>query len=118
MLPAQMEKIDAYAFRNCTVLQKIALPEGISAIGRETFKNCISLQAIYIPSSIKRVEQEAFANCRELNAIYYQGNEEMWNNIVISTNTTGGNGPYSGNKCLTNSIMNRYWNQTAASIGY
>ena len=42
----------------------------------------------------------------------------MWNNIVISTNTTGGNGPYSGNKSLTNSIMNRYWNQTAASIGY
>ena len=112
-----MTKIDAYAFEQCTALQKIALPEGIPAIEASSFRNCVSLQAVYIPASVKKVNSEAFRGCKSLSYVYFGGSEEMWNNIVISTDATS-SGPYSGNKCLTNSIMNRYWNQTAASIGY
>ena len=41
----------------------------------------------------------------------------MWNNVRISDGMPSYD-TYNGNKYLINPIMNRYWNQTAVSIGY
>ena len=85
---------------NCTA-------RGIPEIANQTFENCVSLQEIYIPASVKKVGAYAFNNCKSLNKVYFGGSEEMWGNVVIDSN----------DRYLTNTIMNRYWNQTAASIG-
>lgn len=107
-----MSKIENVVFWNCTSLKKIALPEGISVIDTQLFEGCVSLQDIYIPASVKKINSCAFNKCKSLSNVYFGGSEAMWNEIVIVDDSD------HGNRYLTNSIMNRYWNQTAVSIGY
>lgn len=112
-LPKRMSQIKNVAFWNCSALRKIALPEGLTVIDTQAFEGCVSLTDIYIPASVVKVNSDAFQSCKSLSNVYFGGSEERWNQIVISESTAS-----PGNRYLTNSIMNRYWNQTAASIGY
>lgn len=114
-LPQRMSLIEYGVFNECTVLKKIALPEGLTRINNTTFSLCKSLQEIYIPVTVVTIGKDAFDRCENLNKVYFGGSKEMWDNIKIDTGTTYGS---TGNKYLTTDIMNRYWNQTAASIGY
>jgi len=108
----QMSKIDSGTFSQCSSLRKIALPEGLASIEGSTFWKCVSLQEIYIPATVKTVGGSAFYACKSLNKVYFGGSEDLWNQVVIVDDYD------HGNKYLTTDIMNRYWNQTAASIGY
>lgn len=112
-IPARMSKIEGTVFGRCTALQKVALPEGIPAVEHQMFEGCVSLQDVYIPSSVKKVGSNAFNNCKSLSKVYFGGSKEMWDKVVIEMSDLS-----TGNRYLTNSIMNRYWNQTAASIGF
>ena len=108
-----MSTIEYGAFARCTVLKKMALPEGLTQISSSMFAQCKSMTEIYIPGTVVTVGKDAFDRCAQLNKTYFGGTEEMWNNIVIDASTSYGS---TGNKYLTTDIMNRYWNQTAASI--
>jgi len=110
-----MSLIEYSVFNRCTVLKKIALPEGLTRINGSTFCLCKSLQEIYIPGTVVTIGQDAFDRCENLNKVYFGGSKEMWDNIKIDKGTAYDS---TGNKYLTTDIMNRYWNQTAASIGY
>ena len=112
-LPKRMSQIKNVAFWNCSALRKIALPEGITVIETQAFEGCVSLTDIYIPASVIKVKSDAFNRCKSLSNVYFGGSEELWKQIVIVETSAS-----PGNHNLTNSIMNRYWNQTAASIGY
>ena len=112
-LPKRMSQIKNVAFWNCSALRKIALPEGITVIETQALEGCVSLTDIYIPASVIKVKSDAFNRCKSLSNVYFGGSEELWKQIVIAETSAS-----PGNHNLTNSIMNRYWNQTAASIGY
>lgn len=87
----------------------MALPENISQINSQVFQGCVSLRDIYIPKTVKKIDTHAFDRCTSLSNVYFGGSEAMWNEITISTKD-------NGNKCLTNPIMNRYWNQNYTCI--
>ena len=112
-----MSEIQSVAFWHCSGLQKIALPENISTISNQTFQFCVSLRDIYIPASVTTIESCAFDKCTSLNNVYFGGSKAKWDSILISTGMPSYD-TYNGNKYLATDIMNRYWNQTAASIGY
>lgn len=116
-LPKTMSEIQSVAFWHCSGLQKIALPENISTISNQTFQFCVSLRDIYIPASVTKIESCAFDKCTSLNNVYFGGSKAKWDSVLISTGMPSYD-TYNGNKYLTTDIMNRYWNQTAASIGY
>ncbi len=54
--------IDNYAFKDCTNLTKILLPESLTKISWCAFENCINLFSINLPNNIINIECFAFYN--------------------------------------------------------
>lgn len=72
---------------------------------------------IYSKNSDGTITLKGYDKCTSLNNVYFGGSKAKWDSILISTGMPSYD-TYNGNKYLTTDIMNRYWNQTAASIGY
>ena len=51
------------AFRDCSRLTSITLPNSLLKIDFESFRNCIGLSSIEIPNSVSIIAQGAFRNC-------------------------------------------------------
>ena len=58
------------AFKDCTNLTSINLPEGIKTIGINAFLGCTSLRNISIPSSVTDIKSTSFVSCANLTTIY------------------------------------------------
>jgi hypothetical protein len=57
------------AFRNCTSLHTIKLPEYSLAFGPGAFSGCVSLDSIRIPKGIKSLEGSTFQDCTSLHYV-------------------------------------------------
>ena len=57
------------AFKDCTLLQSVTLPEGLQTIGDSSFYNCNALQSINIPQGVTEIKSRAFSNCSALQSI-------------------------------------------------
>ena len=62
-------KISSNAFRGCTSLQSIAIPDSIDGIGSYAFHKCSSLQSIVLPKNLKSVAYNTFYYCSGLTEI-------------------------------------------------
>jgi len=60
---------EAGAFRNCTSLARVVLPDGLKRIGRFTFSGCSSLTDVKIPTSVTEIDYQAFIWCTSLTNI-------------------------------------------------
>ena len=64
-----LTKLDPDAFRNCTKLETLTLPDGLTEIGNNAFTNCPSLQSLHIPASLTTIgEESVFHYCTSLTA--------------------------------------------------
>ena len=70
-------------FMQCSSLQNVTLPEGLSFIPRSAFESCRSLE-INIPNSITRIEDGAFKGCSLLEEIIIPENVLFIGNDVFS----------------------------------
>ena len=61
--------IGANAFRSCTELTAITIPEGVEYIRSSAFYNCSSLKSVSIPNSVRIFAAEAFYGCGELSSV-------------------------------------------------
>lgn len=52
--------ISAHAFYNCSNIEKLVLPEGLTSIGKWAFGGCSALNSVTIPSTLTDVHDEAF----------------------------------------------------------
>lgn len=76
-IPKSLKSFDL-AFRGCSALANVSLPEGIEEISTNAFDGCSSLSKIILPSSIKKIELRAFAECSMLSEISLpEGIEEI-----------------------------------------
>jgi hypothetical protein len=57
------------AFQNCTVLESIIIPEGVTAIDVGTFRGCGKLTSVTLPSTIKIIGSQAFDGCSALTTV-------------------------------------------------
>ena len=69
VLPDTVTQISASAFENCTALTEINIPSGISRIPDKLLSGCKSLKAIQIPDTITEIGASAFENCTGLTEI-------------------------------------------------
>lgn len=60
------------AFKNCSNLKSVTLPEAIASIGSYAFHNCKELKSINIPNSIKSIGVSAFLSCSSLEKLLYR----------------------------------------------
>lgn len=61
--------ISSNAFRNCSSLTSVNIPNSVNTIGDHAFNFCRSLTSVSLPSSVNRIEESAFASCQSLTAI-------------------------------------------------
>lgn len=69
------------AFKNCTTIKRITIPNTVTNIGRWAFQCCSSLNGIDIPTSIVSIGMAATSSCNNLAHLYYKGTEAQWNDI-------------------------------------
>lgn len=77
--------ICVFAFRGCSSLESIIIPDGVTNIGGSAFRGCSSLTSIIIPENTTSIGTWAFYGCSSLKTVYYGGTENQWNMISIDT---------------------------------
>ena len=61
--------ISESAFRNCSSLTSVTIPNSVTSIGNEAFFGCTSLTSITIPNSVTSIGSSAFRGCSSLTSI-------------------------------------------------
>ena len=62
-------RIETYAFRDCTGLTGVIIPDSVTSIGNGAFYNCSSLTSITIPDSVTSIVFNTFRFCSGLTSI-------------------------------------------------
>ena len=84
----QNYKIYKYAFRGCSGLTSVTIPDSVTSIGREAFSNCYGLTSVTIGNGVTSIGYEVFYNCSGLKTVYYKGTAEQWGNISIGSGSS------------------------------
>lgn len=73
------------AFKDCTSLTGVTIPDSVNKINPNAFYNCTSLTSVTIPDSVTSIGGSAFYNCTSLKYVFYTGSSDDWNNISIGS---------------------------------
>lgn len=57
------------AFKDCTAVRYIYIPDSVTSIGNHAFDYCYNLSGIIIPDSVKSIGYSAFYTCKGLTSI-------------------------------------------------
>ena len=68
-IPNSVTSIGEYAFRGCTSLTSVTIPNGFTSIGEYAFSGCSGLTSITIPNSVTSIGRYAFSNCSSLTSV-------------------------------------------------
>ena len=68
-IPDSVTSIDNDAFRGCTSLTSITIPNSVTSIGDGAFRCCSSLTSINIPDGVTSIGSSAFEGCSSLTSI-------------------------------------------------
>ncbi|MBQ9432442.1 MAG: leucine-rich repeat protein [Kiritimatiellae bacterium] len=69
IIPDCVTSINIYSFSYCNGLTDITIPNSITDIGSNAFAGCDKLTSFNIPSSVKRIGDAVFLGCRSLLSI-------------------------------------------------
>lgn len=83
-LPDGLEFIGWSAFYGCAKLNAITIPEGLTSINRGAFYQCTGLMSIVIPENITLIEDFAFDYCYNLSSILFSDNVEYIGESALS----------------------------------
>lgn len=70
----QVTQIGNQAFRDCSDLTLIGIPEGVTSIGSYAFRACSNLEDIDFPNSLVSIGTYAFQDCSSFSNVYLPRN--------------------------------------------
>ena len=68
-IPNSVTSIGESAFSGCSTLTSITIPNSVTSIGSSAFENCSSLTSITIPNSVTSIGDYTFRSCSALTSI-------------------------------------------------
>lgn len=68
-IPDGVTLIRPYAFKNCTNLTRVTIGNGVTSIREGAFEGCTSLMEISIPDSVTKIGKNAFRECENLTCV-------------------------------------------------
>jgi hypothetical protein len=68
-IPNSVTSIGEYAFYNCSGLTSVTIPNSITSIGSCVFLGCSGLTSVIIPNSVTSIDSYAFQGCSSLTSI-------------------------------------------------
>ena len=69
IIPDSVTSIGEHAFNGCGSLTKIIIPDGVTTIGEYAFNGCGSLIEITIPDGVKDISESMFRECSSLESV-------------------------------------------------
>ena len=83
-IPDSVTSIEAYAFQNCSGITSITIPDSVTSIGSVAFAGCTSLTSITIPDSVISIGSGAFVNCFSLTSVIFEGDAPTFGSNVFA----------------------------------
>ena len=80
-IPDSVTSIGSFVFSHCDNLTNITIGKGVTSIAYGAFYSCSSLTSIIIPDSVISIDEIAFKDCSNLKTINYTGTKEQWDAI-------------------------------------
>ncbi len=74
--------IGSDAFKNCSALLSVEIPETVTRVEQNAFRGCSSLEAVILPESVTELGPAAFSGCSSLSSVEIYGEIKI---IKIST---------------------------------
>ena len=67
-IPDSVTSIGSYAFSGCSSLTSVTIGNGVTSIGSSAFSGCSSLTSVTIPDSVTSIGSSAFSGCSGLTS--------------------------------------------------
>ena len=94
-IPDSVTSIGDKAFYGCSSLTSVTIPDGVTSIGYRAFYNCSSLTSITIPDSVTSIGISVFYKCASLTNITFEGTKAQWKAIEKGYSWNNNTGNYT-----------------------
>ncbi len=81
VLPESLKEINWYTFA-LTALKEVVLPDGVTNIGMGAFKECTALENVELSESLAALSSDAFYGCTSLKTIKIPANVVFFSNVA------------------------------------
>ena len=94
-MTGNISEIGIDAFRECTSLTEIVIPDTVVKVGSLAFYGCTELKDITIGKKVSRLDNYCFSECTGLQKIRYSRTIAGWNTIEKDSNWDKNTGNYT-----------------------
>ncbi|MBR0158500.1 MAG: leucine-rich repeat protein, partial [Clostridia bacterium] len=72
-IPDTVTRIESWAFECCSSLRGVVIPDSVNEIGEGAFRVCSNLESITIPNGVTRISNVTFEECTVLTGVVIPG---------------------------------------------